>query len=66
MGGLGGEIRARTPDEAWEKLDGVVRPEIEERFGLFLEAPVSREAARKAAREDPAAHGWILDYYFAK
>jgi hypothetical protein len=66
MGGFGGEIRAQTPDEAWLKLEQEIRPEIEERFGLFLEAPLSREAALKSAREDQARHCWVLDYYFSK
>jgi hypothetical protein len=66
MGGFGGEIRARTPEEAWVKLEKEVRPEIEGRFGLFLEAPLTREAALKSVREDQMTHGWVLDYYFSK
>jgi hypothetical protein len=66
MGGFGGEIRARTRDEAWVKLEKELRPEIEERFGLFLEAPLTREAAVKSAREDYTTHCWVLDYYFSK
>ena len=66
MGGFGGEIRAQTPDEAWVKLQKEVRPEIEGRFGLYLEAPLCREAALKFAREDQGAHCWVLDYYFSK
>ena len=66
MGGYGGEVRAKTPDEAWAKFNNEVRPEAEERFGLFLEAPQNREAAYKAMRQDWKTHCWILDYYFSK
>jgi hypothetical protein len=66
MGGIGGEVRAKTPDEAWIKFDEVVRPEVEERFGLSLEAPQNREAAFKAMWQDQTTHYWVLDYYFAK
>jgi hypothetical protein len=66
MGGFGGEVRASTRNEAWIKFETEVRPEIEERFGLFLEAPLNREAAFKTMREDPKAHCWVLDYYFSK
>ena len=66
MGGFGGEVRAKTPDEAWTKFDKDVRPEVEERFGLFLETPVNREAAFKAMWQDLKTHHWVLDYYFSK
>ena len=45
---------------------GEVRPEIEERFGLFLEAPLTREAALRSAWQDQTTHCWVLDYYFSK
>jgi hypothetical protein len=66
MGGFGGEIRGKSPEEAWAKLEGEVRPEIEERFGLFLEAPLTREAALRSAWQDQTTHCWVLDYYFSK
>jgi len=66
MGGFGGEIRAGTPEEAWRKFDEEIRPEVEERFGLFLEAPLTRKAALQSAREDPITNSWVLDYYFSK
>ena len=48
------------------KFDKEVRPEVEERFGLFLEAPLNREAAFQAMWEDLKTHCWVLDYYFSK
>lgn len=66
MGGFGGEVRARTPDEVWMKFEKEVRPEVEERFGLFLEAPQTREAAFRNMWQDTNAHCWVLDYYFSK
>jgi hypothetical protein len=66
MGGFGGEVRAKTPDEAWATFNKEVRPEAEERFGLILEAPQNREAAFKAMRQDLKMHCWVLDYYFSK
>jgi hypothetical protein len=44
----------------------LARPEVEERFGLSLEAPQNREAAFKAMWQDQTTHYWVLDYYFAK
>ncbi len=66
MGGIGGEVRAKTPDEAWTKFDEVVRPEVEERFGLSLEAPRNREDAFQSMWQDQNTHCWVLDYYFSK
>jgi len=66
MGGIGGEVRAKTQDEVWTKFQLEVRPEVEERFGLFLEAPESREAAYRTMWQDPKSHWWVLDYYFSK
>lgn len=66
MGGFGGEVRAKTPDEAWTKFENEVRPEVEERFGLFLEAPLNRECALKTMWQDRKTHCWVLDYYFSK
>jgi hypothetical protein len=66
MGGVGGEVRAKTQDEVWTKFEKEVRPEVEERFGLFLEAPESREVAYRTMWQDPKSHWWVLDYYFSK
>jgi hypothetical protein len=66
MGGVGGEVRAETQEEAWTKLDRDIRPEVEERFGLFLAAPLTLEAAYKTMWKDPTSHCWVLDYYFSK
>jgi hypothetical protein len=53
-------------DDAWMKFGKEVRPEVEDRFGLFLEASLNREAAFKAMRHDLKAHCWVLDYNFSK
>jgi hypothetical protein len=66
MGGFGGEIRARTPEEAWSKFEEEVCPEVEEQFGLFPDSPLSREAAFNTIWQDPQSHWWVLDYYFTK
>jgi hypothetical protein len=66
MGGIGGEVRARTQEEVWTKFENQVRPEVEERFGLFLEAPKTREAAYQAMWQDPKSEWWVLQYYFSK
>jgi hypothetical protein len=66
VGGCGGEVRGKTPQEAWDKFNQKVRPEIEERFGLFVEAPSDRQAAFKSMRRDPKTQCWVLDYYFTK
>ena len=66
MGGYGGEIHAKTPEAAWAEFEREIRPEAEERFGLFLVAPLSREQAFNSIRQDPETHAWVLDYYFSK
>jgi hypothetical protein len=66
VGGIGGEVRARTQEEVWTKFEKQVRPEVEERFGLFLEAPQTREAAYERMWQDPKSEWWVLDYYFSK
>jgi hypothetical protein len=66
MGGFGREVRAQTREEAWLKFESEVRPEIEDRFGLFLEAPLSREAAIENMWREPQDRAWVLDYYFTK
>jgi hypothetical protein len=65
VGGLGGEVWAKSPSEAWAKFEREVRPEIERRLGLFLESPRTREDAMKSMWQDPDSHAWILDYYFS-
>jgi len=66
MGGLGGEVRAKTQDEAWRKFQQEVWPEVEGRFGLFLDSPRNREAAYKQMWQDSKSGYWVLDYYFTK
>jgi len=66
MGGYGGEVRARSPEELWDKFVREIRPDAEERFGLFLEAPVDREQAFRAMRQDAESKFWVLDFYFSK
>jgi len=65
MGGIGGEVRAKPRTKSGRNFMEV-RPEVEERFGLFLEAPESREAAYRTMWQDPKSHWWVLDYYFSK
>jgi hypothetical protein len=66
MGGLGGEIRAETKEEAWTKFENEVRAQIEDRFGLFLDAPLTREAAFRKMWKDAKSGAWVLDYHFSK
>jgi hypothetical protein len=66
MGGIGGEIRAQTQAEAWMKFENEVRSQIEEGFGLFLEAPLTREAAYQRMWKDEKSGTWVLDYRFSK
>jgi hypothetical protein len=66
MGGFGGEIRAKSRDEAWAKFENEVRPEVENRFGLFLESPPTRDVAFQTMWQDPESRCWVLDYYFSK
>ena len=66
MGGVGGEVRGRTKEEAWIKLQEEVRPDVEDRYSLFLEAPLTREAAWNNMWQDADSGWWVLDYYFSK
>ena len=66
MGGIGGEIRAATQAEAWMKFEKEVRSQIEDEFGLFLEAPLTREAAYKRMWQEDSSGAWVLDYRFSK
>ena len=66
MGGLGGEVRGKTKDEAWAKFEQQIRSQVENNFGLFLEAPLAREAAHRQMWKDETSGAWVLDYYFSK
>jgi hypothetical protein len=66
MGGLGGEIRGATQEEAWKTFETEIRSQIEERFGLFLDEPLTRDAAFKKMWRDEKSGHWILDYHFSK
>lgn len=66
MGGLGGEVRAVSQEEAWLKFENEVRAQVEERFGLFLDAPLTREAAFRKMWKDDRTGAWVLDYHFSK
>jgi hypothetical protein len=66
MGGLGGEVRGKTKDEAWTKFDEQIRSQVENAFGLFLDAPLAREAAFQKMWKDQSSGAWVLDYYFSK
>ena len=66
MGGLGGEVRGTTQEEAWKTFEKEIRSQIEERFGLFLDAPLTREAAFRNMWRDEKSGFWTLDYHFSK
>jgi hypothetical protein len=66
MGGLGGEVRGATQEEAWRTFDNEIRSQVEERFGLFLDAPLTREAAFSNMWRDEKTGSWILDYQLSK
>jgi hypothetical protein len=66
MGGLGGEVRGTTQEEAWMTFENVIRSQIDDRFGLFLDAPLTREAAFRKMWRDQKSGFWILDYHFSK
>jgi hypothetical protein len=66
MGGLGGEVRGTTQEEAWKTFETEIRSQIEGRFGLFLDAPLTREAAYQKMWRDEKSGAWILDYHFSK
>jgi hypothetical protein len=66
MGGLGGEVRGATQEEAWRTFENEIRSQIEERFGLFLDAPLIREAAFRKMWRDEKSGSWILDYHSSK
>jgi len=41
-----------------------VRPEVEERFGLFLKHRNHAKPLTGQMWQDPKSHWWVLDYYF--
>jgi hypothetical protein len=43
-----------------------VRSQIEDQFGLFLEAPLTREAAYENMWKDEKSGAWVLDLRFSK
>jgi hypothetical protein len=66
MGGIGGEIRGKTREEIWWRFRDEVSPLVIDKFGLFLEAPLSEDAAFQSMRHESETDSWVLDYYFAK
>ena len=48
------------------KFEKEVRSQIEDEFGLFLEAPLTREAAYKRMWQEDSSGAWVLDYRFSK
>jgi hypothetical protein len=65
-GGIGGEIRGKTREEIWTRFRDEVRPLVIDKFGMFLQAPLSEEEAFQSMRRDPDTGSWVLDYCFAK
>ncbi|HWO35962.1 MAG TPA: hypothetical protein VNO32_44800 [Candidatus Acidoferrum sp.] len=47
-------------------FENEIRSQVEERFGLFLDAPLSREAAFREMWRDEKSDHWVLDYHFSK
>jgi hypothetical protein len=66
VGGHGGEVRAATRDEVWRKFENEIRSQIEEKLGLFLDAPLTREAAYQQMWKDEKSGFWVLYYHFSK
>lgn len=66
MGGLGGEVRAATKDEVWRKFENEIRSQVEAQFGLFLDGPLTREAAFEKMWKDEKSGFWVLDIHFSK
>lgn len=66
MGGLGGEVRGKTKHATWVKFEQQVRSQVENEYGLFPDAPLSREAAYRKMWKDETSGAWVLDYYFSK
>jgi hypothetical protein len=66
VGGLGGEVRGKTKHETWTKFEQQIRSQVENNFGLFLDAPLDREAAYRKMWKDEISGSWVLDFYFSK
>lgn len=59
-------MRGATREEAWTTFENEIRSQIEERFGLFLDAPLTRDAAFGKMWRDEKSGSWVLDYHFSK
>jgi hypothetical protein len=66
VGEHGGEVRAAIRDEVWRKFENEIRSQIEEKLGLFRDAPLTREAAYQQMWKDERSGSWVLDYHFSK
>jgi hypothetical protein len=66
MGGLAGQIKARTKDELWHKFNEDVQPEAVDRFGLYPEVPSDQAQAFERMWWDANSQRWVLDFYFGK
>jgi hypothetical protein len=66
MGGLGGQIKASTKDELWNKFNNDVQSEAVDRFGLFPEVPADQAQAFERMWWDASTEQWVLDFYFTK
>jgi hypothetical protein len=63
--GAATETKVQQQESGWWRGEEI-RSQIEERVGLFLDAPLAREAAFKKMRRDEKSGSWILDYHFSK
>jgi hypothetical protein len=59
------EIKIEEQESEWGRGEEI-RSQIEERFGLFPDAPLAREAAFRKMWRDEKSGSWILDYHFSK
>jgi hypothetical protein len=66
MGGFGGEVRGRSQREVWHKFEQIIRPQVVEQYGLFLEGPLNKEDAYRSMRYDSLRGTWVLGFYFSK
>lgn len=66
MGGFGGEVRARSQREVWNKFEQYIRPQVVEQYGLFLEGPLTKEDAYRSMHYDALHGSWVLGFYFSK
>jgi hypothetical protein len=65
VSGAATEIKVEEQESEWGRGEEI-RSQIEERFGLFLDAPLAREAAFKKMWRDEKSGSWILDCHFSK